>query len=284
MNCVDSIGLPKFGERQSKAMIQMIQRTGKLLSEPPDCEGKGIIIAGGGKYLSHAWVVCRILRQVGCKLPIQVWHMGEREMPKWARPMFGKLDAEPVDAYLVMKVHPVRQMSGWILKNYAIAHCPWRQVLFLDADCLPSRSPEELMSEVEHTGGLFFSDVANHAPAPWGYIYCGLSLPEKEWEAGQYIVDKVAGWMGLRWAMWLNEHTDVFFNLVHGDKGTTELGFRMSGVPHIVSVEPHWAGWGISQRWNGVEWFRHCMAAKRGETPWPQDAARLFEEWRANTL
>lgn len=284
MMCVDSVGLPKFEEKRAKAMVDLVRREKRLDPNPPRCEGKGIVIAGGGRYLSHAWVCASQLRATGCNLPIQVWYMGAKEMPSWAKPLFEQLDVETVDAFQVMRQQPVRQMSGWILKNYAIRHCPWQQVIFCDADSYVSRNPKDLLSQIDGIGGWFTSDVGNHAQSQWAYTYCGLVPSEKEWEAGQYYVDKHTGWMGLQWSMWLGEHTDVWGKLVHGDKGWTELGFRMSGVPIIVSEECEWAGWGIRQSWQGVEWWRHCMGAKRGEAPYPDDIAALFTQWTANTL
>lgn len=282
----DSIGIPRFTVQQAKAMVDMVKSTGRLNSEPPPCEGQGIVIAGGGRYLSHAWVVCNIIREKGCMLPIQIWHLGAKEMPNWVKPHFAKLGAETVDAFEVMKKFPSNKMSGWHLKNYAIRHSPWRQVFFLDADAAPSGNLEDLMNdpEVKASGGLFFSDVANHCKTGWGYAYCGLSPSAKEWEAGQKVVDKVTGWMGLQWAIWLAEHSDVWFTLGHGDKFTDELGFRKSGVPIIVSTECEWAGYGISQRWKGKEWVRHCMASKRTEHPWPEDFQRRFWEFDSLAL
>lgn len=287
LRAVDCLGIPRFTTQQAKAMVDMVRNRRMLESEPPECEGQGIVIAGGGRYLSHAWVLCRLLRKLGCNLPVQVWHMGTREMPGWARQEFVRLDVEPVDAHQVMKRHPVRELSGWTLKNYAIMHCPWRNVLFLDADCFPALNPEELFGvpEIRDAGGFFFSDTANHAKSSWAWVYCGLQRLPVETEMGQYFVNKETGWMGLRWTQWLNEHaSDVWFKLVHGDKTTTELGFRVSGVPIVISQENEWKGWGISQQWQGRELFRHCMGAKRGEAPWPADVGPLFREWDALAL
>lgn len=289
----DSIGITKFTVQQCKAMVDMLRRTGKLVSEPPECEGQGIVIAGGGKYLSWAWVVCRVIRSLGCKLPIQVWHIGKSEMPDWAVELFSALDAETVDVLGYLRIHPHRMLgqyisgkkwtyAGWVLKNYAIAHCPWEQVLFLDADCFPAVNPEILLNdpEIKRSGGLFFHDVANHAKGSWAWIYCSLTISDREWECGQYIVNKSTGWMGLRWSNWMNEHADTFFEMVHGDKTTTELGFKVSEVPILVSGECSWEGWGILHRWKGKEVFRHAMGFKRGEgsAPTPQ-ISDLFWEW-----
>lgn len=284
MGIFDSIGLPKFEEKRAQAMVNLVKKQGLLNSEPPVCDGRGIVIAGGGKYLSHAWVCVKNLRAKGCQLPIQVWFLGDKEMPGWAKPMFEKLGAETVNVFEVMKQNPTRQMSPWISKNYAIRFCPWQKVVFCDADSYASQNPEILMDEVDGIGGWFTSDVVNHAPSSWGYINCGLVPLEKEWEAGQYYVDKQIGWMGLRWSLWIAEHTGVWGKLVHGDKGWTELGFRTSGVPIIVSTECEWAGYGIRQSWKGVERWRHCMGSKRGECAYPEDIGVLFREWTANTL
>lgn len=295
VHAADCLGFTKFGEQQIRAMVDMLRRTGKLNSEPPRCHGQGIVIAGGGKYLSWSWVLVKWLRFLGCPLPIQVWHLGKDEMPAWARGELARLDTETVDALSLLPAHPHRTLglyahqknwtyAGWVLKTYALAHCPFERALFLDADSFPSRDPSVVMNspEVQSAGGLFFSDVANHAPSAWGYIHCGLTPPVREWEAGQYLVNKSRGWMGLCWANFLNEHSDVFFNLGHGDKFTLELGFRCAEVPILVSTECSWRGWGILQRWRGEDFAMHAMGAKRGEHPFPHPQIQdLFWQFEA---
>jgi len=278
----DSIGLPRFEEQRCGAMVNHVRKNRLLESEPPDCTGCGIVIAGGGKYLSWSWVLCRRLRELGCELPIQVWHIGEKEMPVWAAKSFAEMGVETVNVLNVLKKHMVRQMSGWVLKNYAVTHSPWRHVMFIDADCFPVVKPETIFQLCEGKT-LFFNDVKPCHPSRWGYTYCGLS-PDVEWETGQFIVDKVEGWMGLRWTGWLNEHTDCWFNMLHGDKGTFELGFRMSGVPIEMGDTPKWCGFGIAHSYKGVAVFEHCMATKRGEWPMEPWLKNLFKEWDAVSL
>ena len=44
-------------------------------------EGRGIVICGGGaKYFPCAYVLVLLLRHLQCLLPIEVWHLGAREM------------------------------------------------------------------------------------------------------------------------------------------------------------------------------------------------------------
>lgn len=56
-------------------------------SKPPgDCFGKGIVIYGGGvRYFANAWISISLLRELGCKLPIELWHLGEREIDSHMR-------------------------------------------------------------------------------------------------------------------------------------------------------------------------------------------------------
>jgi hypothetical protein len=290
---IDSVGIGNFTERQLQPIVNMMKQTGRLRSNPPECEGEGIVIAGGGRYLSWSWVLCKWLRELGCKLPIQVWSLGDWEMPEWARPLFGKLDVECITATNFLRVHPHIGLStflakknwlhsGWVLKNYAVEHCPWEQVLFLDADCFPFENPEGLLCDpdVVAAGSLFFSDIASQRPSDWAFAYCGLDIPETEWEAGQKIVHKTKGWLGLRWANWMSEHASVIFPLVHGDKEIDHLGFKVSGVPYLLSTERVWKPWGIEQSWKGKPWFAHSMAFKRGESEAPfHRVQELFWEW-----
>ena len=48
--------------------------------------GRGIVVCGGGeKYFPCAWVCLRMLRRVGCGLPVELWHIGQEELPAHLR-------------------------------------------------------------------------------------------------------------------------------------------------------------------------------------------------------
>ncbi len=286
MQALDCIGLPRFTSQQAKAVVDLVRTQGRLNCPPAPCAGKGIVIAGGGKYLSWTWVLLRHLRAtLKCQLPIQVWHLGPREIPGQSSKLFAQLDAECVDAHKIMMSYPVREMGGWQLKTYAVRHCPWEQVLFLDADCFPQVQPEELFNDkdVKKFGSLFFHDVGKHHKA-WGYIDCGIIPLEKEFETGQFILHKTQAWMALRWALWMSEHTECFYTHFHGDKGVIEAAVRMAQVPHLMGEKSEWEGYGIGHYFKGRLAFKHMMAAKRGE--WPMDPWMLaaFAEWQTIKL
>lgn len=63
------------------------------------CDGRGVVICGGGaKYFSCAWVCINILRKVGCKLPVELWHLGPFEMSRTMEELIAPLNAIAVDA------------------------------------------------------------------------------------------------------------------------------------------------------------------------------------------
>ena len=89
-------------------------------------EGRGIVIcAGGARLFTCAWVLIGILRRVlGCKLPIQVWHLGPEEIGPPMGALLEEAGVELVDAHAVALRHPVRCLGGWEMKPYAIIHSP----------------------------------------------------------------------------------------------------------------------------------------------------------------
>jgi hypothetical protein len=86
--------------------------------------GRGIVIcAGGARLLTCAWVAINVLRRVvDCELPIQLWHIGPRELGELEAGLFAELDVEIVDALKVRRAWPARKLGGWELKPYALIH------------------------------------------------------------------------------------------------------------------------------------------------------------------
>lgn len=287
LRATDCIGLPRFLPQQAKAIIDRVRKTGALVSEPQPGEGTGIVIAGGGRYLDWSYILVRWLRhQLKCNLPIQVWHLGPKEMPGLASSLFKQLDCETVDTHQVMRKNPVREMGGWPLKSYAVRHCPWRHVMFLDADCFPALPPEEIFNDqdVQQHGSLFFHDVGRHNTG-FGYVDWSLIPLEREFETGQFVLDKLKAWMGLQWTLWGSEHaSDVFYQTGHGDKFVWECAIRSSETPHLIGGPSTWAGYGIEHQYKGRVAFRHAMAMKRREWPMFPELVPLFEEWKTIKL
>jgi len=137
---------------------------------PGTFEGRGIVIcAGGVKYLTCAWVLIKMLRHLGCTLPIEVWYLGEDEGdPEWIK-LVEPLGVTCIDAReggtgSASGTHPRRcsasathPLGGWQSKPFAILHSRFQEVLFLDADNVPVVDPTFLFEtdEYRRTGAIF---------------------------------------------------------------------------------------------------------------------------------
>src|SRR5439155_27024498 len=70
---------------------------------------RGIVICGGGpKHFPNAWVCIRMLRHVGCSLPIQLWHLGSEELPRQWKRLLDAWEVRCVDALEVRRKYPAR--------------------------------------------------------------------------------------------------------------------------------------------------------------------------------
>ncbi len=200
---------------------------------PSTFTGRGIVMGGGGLgYFTCAWVCIHQLRRLGCTLPIQLWYLGKRELGERMRALVAPLGVECIDGLEIRRRHPVRMLSGWELKPYSILHSPFREVLLLDADNLPVANPEFLFEtpEFAETGAIFWPDRGRMtAENPAWKIFSVSFREEPEFESGQIVVDKEKCWRALSLAMWYNEHSDFFYDYVHGDKDTFRFAWHRLG-------------------------------------------------------
>jgi hypothetical protein len=159
------------------------------------------------------------------------------------RKLLEPLNVTCVDAYKIRAEFPVRILNGWELKAYAILHCPFEQVLLLDADNVPVTNPEFLFTtpEFRTTGAIFWPDF-NFTKSERNTIIwrsCGVDVPdEREFESGQILIDKSRCWEALSLTMWLNENSDFYYHYIHGDKETFHLAFRKVNKPYSLVPTP----------------------------------------------
>lgn len=226
----------------SSAPLACARFIAQLPEPPPSFSGRGVVICGGGaKYFTPAWVCIKMLRRLGCVLPIELWHLGAAEMTPAMRRLLGPLGVECIDAEKVRKIHPVRRLGGWEMKPYAILHSRFQEVLYLDADNMPVEDPTGLFESAEYrrTGALFWPDFGLLDKTAVIWRNCGLERPaEPEFESGQLLVDKSRCWRALRVALWFNEHSDFYYRHLHGDKETFHLAFCKLKAPYALSPHP----------------------------------------------
>lgn len=205
---------------------------------PPGFTGRGIVICGGGaRMFSNAWVCIRMLRQLGCTLPIELWHLGPAEMDATMEALVRPWQVTCVDASSHRAVWPARITGAWPLKPFAIVNSRFAQVLLLDADNVPVRNPEYLFDHPQFRahGALLWPDTGRLPPeAPAWRLFDVTYRDEPEVESGQVLVDKQRCWAPLLLCLWYNEHHALFYRHIHGDKETFHFAFRRLGLPYAM--------------------------------------------------
>lgn len=225
--------------------------------------GRGIVICGGGvKYFTNAWVCINMLRRLGCSLPVQIWHLGKREMDDDMKSLVAPLDVKCIDAITLRKKYPARILGGWQLKPYAILHSPFQQVLLLDADNVPVANPEFLFetAQFKETGAIFWPDYSQLKRTQVIWDNCNLPRPDgPEFESGQILVDKQKCWSALSLSMWFNENSDFYYEHLYGDKETFHLAFcKLNKSFSMVKKPIHTLEGSMCQHdLEGVRLFQH---------------------------
>lgn len=208
---------------------------------------RGIVLcAGGERYFPCAWVCINMLREVGCMLPIELWHRGAAELSPEMAALLAPLGVRCVDAYDMARLYPVRRLDGWELKSYAIMHSSFAEVLYLDADNVAVRDPTFLFDAPEYraTGALFWPDryMGEGDQHSWlrreAWDVCKVPYQnEPEIEAGQLLIDKRCCWLPLQIAAHLNEHSDFYYAYFYGDKDTFHLAWHRAGQRYALVPE-----------------------------------------------
>jgi ADP-heptose:LPS heptosyltransferase len=199
---------------------------------PGGFQGRGIVICGGGvRHFTNAWVCIHRLRASGCRLPLELWFFGRKEMDMQMEALMARAGVRCIDAHAVMRRHPSRIRKGWGLKPYSMLHSAFKEILLLDADNVTLRNPEFLFDspQFRQTGAIFWPDY-RHLKKPETRIIwrsCGMRAPkEPEFETGQVLVHKERCWQALKLTLWFNENSDFYYQYVYGDKETFHLAFR----------------------------------------------------------
>lgn len=174
-------------------------------------------------------MLINLLRERGCTLPIELWHLGTLEMNDAMRALVAPLGVVCIDAYEVRKQYPARTLNGWELKPYSILNSRFREVLFLDADNVPVRNPEFLFETQEYarTGAIFWPDFGTMEQK--NPIWSLAEVPyrfEPGFESGQIVVDKARCWVELLLTMHYNEYSEVYYPHLGGDKDTFHIAWR----------------------------------------------------------
>lgn len=212
---------------------------------PANGHGRGIVICGGGvKHGACAWVLIKLLRHLGCTLPIEAWCLNDDEYdPDWVR-LVEPLKVTCINAQEVLRSHPHRHLKGWELKPYSILHSRFQEVLFIDADNVPVFDPSFLLElpQYQATGTVFWPDPATfrtELSSPLWRLFGAEPQDSPDQESGQLLVDKARCWKALSLCNWYNEHSDFYYQHVYGDKETFRFAWQRLKQP--ISWPPKYA-------------------------------------------
>jgi hypothetical protein len=275
---------------------------------PQVMEGRGIVIPGGGHtYFPGAWVCIRTLRDVGCSLPIELWHVGEAEVDDEMRRLVEPYGVTCVDAENIRKCYPARFLQGWPLKPYAMMHSRFREVLLLDADNMPLVNPDFLFDDpmYRRAGAVFWPDKGTIGPDRKIWRLMGVPFTnEPAVEAAQLLVDKSKCWRALALTVWMNcGHADFWYRHLYGDKDTFHLAWRRLGLVYAMPAYPmgslpftmiqydfnggpifqhrHWNKWRLDGQMVRIPGFRHearCLEhLEELRERWSKHAGRPYD-------
>ena len=224
----------KFAETE---LPQLIYPEGRF-------SGRGVVIVGGGtKFWPCVWTCLRALRHVGCKLPVEIWHRGQRfnEYNAAFDQLCQGFGAVHVCSEDVRDLHPHARLNGWELKPYAVTWCSFEEVLLIDADNVCVIDPTFLFDcpEQQATGTCLWPDY-HRTPKSSGVwkIFGHAYVNEPEIESGQVVCDKRRAWAALQLANWYCERSDFYFRHVHGDKEIFHHAWRVLQQPYAMTEKP----------------------------------------------
>ncbi len=250
--CLDYLPRDPLGPNSAQMLSQAEKFLAALPAYPEErYKGRGVVLAGGGRYFPSLYIAIRALRHVGCRLPIQVWYLGrKREMPAKHKAILAPFEVECVDADKMRRRYPARRLDGWELKVFATLHSPFEELLFLDADCYPCRNPEFLfeLEEYRARGAIFWPDLVDDDQfLAWSAF--GVPDPRRQGtiESGQFVLNKRLCWQPLNLAWFYNDHSDYYYRYGYGDKHTFEVAWTRCGRPFVL--------WETKAQWKKVAYL-----------------------------
>jgi hypothetical protein len=209
-------------------------------ADPSLSQGRGIVFVSGGDLLCVAMASIRMLRDMGCTLGIELWHL-RAELSSSQGKQLSDLAVIPMcfeDHVASGLLQPIDSNVGlrlFQLKALAIKHSSYEEVLLLDSDNTPLRDPTSLFLRLKdlRSSALFWPDYwMTHTENPVWDILDVKARQEWEQESGQILVNKRLAWPALNLCVHLN--SPFYMQLLNGDKDTFRFAWMASHTPFTM--------------------------------------------------
>ena len=196
--------------------------------------GDGVVYVGGGKYWPMIVAGIRLLRHVGCTLPVEIWYRGKCEevFPEDVEGLNVRLcDVDTMGQVFGDSRIPTGFVckGGWEAKLYAIYHTNFDRILFLDADAYCVQNPEPMFDELRGSSFIYWRDLhAQDNIVKWEEVYPS-AIPENvpPVQGGQLLIDRNKAQRLIHVCNWMCQNSDYFFKRMYGDQDTWRVGLAM---------------------------------------------------------
>ncbi|OQR98524.1 hypothetical protein ACHHYP_08445 [Achlya hypogyna] len=198
------------------------------------------------KVLPSAYAAIRVLRDHGCKLPIEMWY----------RPDEMSVDVPIIDELtrdfnVHMREIFDKRARGFHTKPYAVYYSSYDNVLLLDADNIPVRDPSYLFDDETflREGAVFWPDywqpdnslfdVHSHSLV-WQLLQMEY-WDQFEQESGQVLINRRRSMAALNKLMYYSTHEPHLIDqlqLVWGDKDLFRLAWHNTSTPYHMIERP----------------------------------------------
>lgn len=281
---------PASQERHRAALAEVLRRPAPTPPKPY----RGIVYVGGGKYWPGIVVGVKLLRELGCTLPVEVWHRACE--PVHAPDVYG-LNVHLVDADHVASDFGDQRITygneytgGWEAKLYALTHTGFEQVLFLDADayCVADPGPLfDLLSPAEPF--VFWQDMPRcETSVDWKVVWPDGPAGVPPVQGGQLLLDRRYAAKLLDVAHWMCQHSDFYFCWMYGDQDAWRVALASGHCGGYRNLGPaDWEQPAFVCRHAGTPYVVHRCQGKLFPEPAPVPnpelprEARVFELFRS---
>lgn len=231
------------------SVIRQLARYLQQNTAPRGCpqEGtQGICTSiGTQQHVDNLFVSLTLLRSTyKSALPVTVFYWGTEvtaDTQAFFRSRFGVefVDLQPMRTTLPHKCHDqlTPRPGGFELKAHAVHHSltRYQHVLWMDADNFLLSPPEALFASEEYVenGSFFWPDFFSGWVSP--EIYTALTdgqhqpAERADTESGQLLLNMCMHQDVLEYVLALNEHSQVTYSFMFGDKDTFRLAFALAG-------------------------------------------------------